>query len=571
MSGDIDRRGRYPTAVLFALFLAVQFASHLPLLRLPYFWDEAGYYVPAARDLLLQGTLIPHSTPSNAHPPMVMAYLALAWKVLGYSPLVTRTAMLAVSAFALLGIFRLAQRIANPEVAVASTICTALYPVFFAQSSLAHLDLAAAGLTFWGLLAYVENRRWAMAAWFSCAVLAKETAILAPLALLVWDLIGTVLRGNVREEETVPGAIFRPDGAQQLPTSYPRLAPWAAFLRRFAAPADAVRLSSSSWLLIPLVPLALWYAFHYARTGFVFGNPEFFRYNVKATMQPLRIVLALGLRLWQVVGYLNLYFLTLAATLAMWLPALRDHGEERPRIALDVQFSFLAVIAAYVIAMAVVGGAVLARYMLPVVPLVIIVFASTLRRRVRLWRGVVAIVALAFVAALFVNPPYGFSIEDNLAYRDYILLHQHAEDFVEARYPMARVLTAWPASDELSRPYLGYVTRPMRVFRIENFTVEQLMAASDLRSNFDVALVFSTKYEPPHPWFERWRAWQRWKTEFFGYHRDVPPAAAAQILGGRLVYNDTRQGQWVGVIEMEQVEEARTERRSFFTTETRRH
>jgi len=138
------------------------------------------------------------------------------------------------------------------------------------------------------------------------------------------------------------------------------------------------------------------------------------------------------------------------------------------------------------------------------------------------------------------------------------LLHQHAEDFVEARYPMSRVLTAWPASDELARPYLGYVTRPMRVFRIEDFTVEHLMAASDLRTNFDVALVFSTKYEPPHSWFERWRTWQRWKTEFFGYHRDLPPAAAAQILGGRLVYSEVRHGQWIGVIEMEPVEEAQT-------------
>ena len=105
-------------------------ALHAPLLRLPYFWDEAGYYVPAARDLLLHGTLIPRSTPSNAHPPLVMAYLALAWKLLGYSPWVTRTAMLGVAAFSLLGVFRLAQRVANTEVAVASAVCTALYPGF---------------------------------------------------------------------------------------------------------------------------------------------------------------------------------------------------------------------------------------------------------------------------------------------------------------------------------------------------------------------------------------------------------------------------------------------------------
>jgi hypothetical protein len=557
VAGEIDRRRRYSTAFVFALFFLVLFALHVPMLRLPYFWDEAGYYIPAARDLLLTGTLIPYSTPSNAHPPLVMTYLALLWKAIGYAPAVTRTAMLAAAAFSLLGIFRLAQRVANTEVAVAAAICTALYPVFFSQSSLAHLDLAAAGLTFWGLFAYVENRRWATVLWFSLAALAKETAVLAPLALCAWELFGILLKldvGKEQDRETTSQSVFRPAGAQRFPISHPRLSPWAALLRRFAAlPGDSIPLFLPGRLLLPLIPLALWYAFHYARTGFVFGNPEFFRYNVQNTMQPLRVLLALGLRFWQVVGYLNLYFLTLAAMLAMWLPPLHDNGEERHRISLHVQFSFLAVIAAYVIAMAVVGGAVLARYMLPVIPLAIILFVSTLRRRVRLWRGVVAIVALTFVAALFVNPPYGFSIEDNLAYRDYIVLHQHAEDFVEARYPMARVLTAWPASDELTRPYLGYVTRPMRVVRIEDFTVEHLMAASDLGSQFDVALVFSTKYEPAHPWFEHWQTWRRWKTEFFGYHRDVSPTAAAQILGGRLVYSDIRDGQWVGVIEMEQV------------------
>jgi Dolichyl-phosphate-mannose-protein mannosyltransferase len=502
-------------------------ALHAPLLRLPYFWDEAGYYVPAARDLLLTGSLIPHSTVSNAHPPLVMAYLALWWKVAGFAPVVTRTAMLLAASFALLGVFRLAQSVANSEVAVATTILTAIYPVFFAQSSLVHLDLAAAGFTFWALSAYFRERGWEVALWFSLAGLTKETAILAPLALLAWNVLSSLL--PVRNQ------------GLSLPRS-----------------------GRNRALLLPLLPLAAWYAFHRWRTGFVFGNPEFFRYNVQATIHPVRVLLALLVRLWQSFGYFHLLMLTLAALLAMWLPAIRDRDGERPRIAVPVQLAMLAVILAYICAMALVGGAELARYMLPVVPLVILISASTLWRRVRLWRGVIAIVALMFVAGWFINPPYGFAPEDNLAYRDYVRLHQHAEEFLEGRYPMARVLTAWPASDELTRPYLGYVTRPMQVVRIENFAIEQLESAADLhsgaaRSDFEVALVFSTKYEPAHPLLEHWRRWQEWKTRFFDYHRDLPPAAAAQILGGNLVYTETRNGQWVGVIEIEQIVDARNQ------------
>src|SRR6202007_3383103 len=127
---------------------------------------------------LLGGSVIPHSSPSNAHPPLVLAWLALVWKVAGFTPLVTRMAMLAVAAFALLGVFRLAARVANFPVAVAATACTALYPVMFAQSSLAHVDMAAAGLTFWGLNSYVAGRARGTALWFSLAALAKETAVL---------------------------------------------------------------------------------------------------------------------------------------------------------------------------------------------------------------------------------------------------------------------------------------------------------------------------------------------------------------------------------------------------------
>jgi hypothetical protein len=120
---------------------------------------------------------------------------------------------------------------------------------------------------------------------------------------------------------------------------------------------------------------------------------------------------------------------------------------------------------------------------------------------------------------------------------------------------MARVLTAWPASDEISRPWLGYITRPMRVVRVENFSIDEVLAAAS-RSNYQVALVFSTKYEPGPAVWDHWRAWTELKTRFFGFHRDLPPAAVAQILGGHIVFSEQRPGQWVAVIEMDRVEEA---------------
>lgn len=517
--GDSDSRTVH-SALIFGFIFFVILLSHLQLLHLPYFWDEAGYYIPAARDLWLTGTLIPHSTPSNAHPPLVMAYLSFIWQVAGFSPMVTRTAMVLVAAFTLTGLFRLAEGVANFEIAAASTLCVAIYPVFFVQSSLAQLDLAAAGAIFWGLRAYFREH-WAIAIiWFSLAALAKETAILIPTALFLWELAGWLLR----RWKAWPEDLF---------------VPWRGW--------------KSLMLVVSAIPLAAWYAYHYSRTGHVFGNPEFFRYNVQATMSPLRIVLALLMRLWQMFGYMNLWLLTAAAVLAMWRPPLIDrHSSQsipRDRISLRVQLAFLAIAAFYAVAMAIVGGAVLARYMIPVMPLVVILLVSTLRRRIRMWRWIVALTVVAFGVALFVNPPYGFTLEDNLAYRDYILLHREAEHLLEIRYPGARILTAWPASDEISQPFLGYVSRPFHVARLENFSQEQLMTVAG-RHDVDVALIFSTKYRPPSSLLENWQAWQRVKARFFGYHRDLQPEAALRFLGGEAVDVQFRKGQWIAVIDL---------------------
>src|SRR5437868_6282368 len=104
---------------VFALIFTAIFLLHAPLLRLPYFWDEAGYYIPAAYDFYQHGRLIPESTLSNAHPPLLMIYLAAWWKLFGYATWVTRAAMLLVAAFAVLQVYRLAERVSGRSVAIA--------------------------------------------------------------------------------------------------------------------------------------------------------------------------------------------------------------------------------------------------------------------------------------------------------------------------------------------------------------------------------------------------------------------------------------------------------------------
>src|SRR5580692_12799952 len=109
---------RLPIFLFPAALALIVFLAHLPYLGLPYFWDELGQFVPAALDILRDGAWIPHSTVPNAHPPGVMAYLALIWRAAGYSITATRLAMLALAAAAVVFTYMLGERLAGRAPAI---------------------------------------------------------------------------------------------------------------------------------------------------------------------------------------------------------------------------------------------------------------------------------------------------------------------------------------------------------------------------------------------------------------------------------------------------------------------
>lgn len=493
---------------IFPVIFIVIFLLHGALLRLPFFWDEAGFYVPAAYDLAHEHTLIPKSTMDTGHPPLPAAYLAFWFSLSGWKPAVARTAQLLLAAFALTNVFFLARRLAGDGVAVASTIATALYPIFFVQSSLTHADMMAAAFSLWGIRTAIEKQRWTSQLAFSFAVVSKETAIITPLALLVWELLR-------RENGSVRARLFR------------------------AAP-----------YLVPLLPLLGWLAYHHHATGRFFGSPEFYRYNVAAAITPLRFVLALALRLWHLFGTMNMLPLTAAMIAAMMFPPVVDATGERPRIAIPVQLQFALIMLAHLVTFSLLGGALLTRYLLPAYPLLIIIAMSTLRRRITNWQWPASVMIIFFVLALFFDPPYRIAPEDNLTYRDFIELHARAAHFLEQHEDGATVLTAWPATDELAKPYLGYVKRSFPLVQVRDFTASEMMKARNMRSQYQVAYLFSTKYEGS-TWFHA-ALWDRLNTRYFDYHQDVSPEIAAELLGGKPVYIARKKAEWVEIIEMEQ-------------------
>ena len=513
----------FPLWMVFSVIFAALYASHFSLLRLPYYWDEAGYYIPAAWDFFRTGSLIPSTTLSNAHPPLPSVYLAIWWKLSGYYPEVTREAVLIVASFGLLAVWRLAQRVsASGVVAFWTVVLTALYPVWFAQSTLAHADIFAAAFSLWGIVCSLPDsgrRPWLAMLYFMAAVLSKETAIVIPATL---------------------AAIHAVEGF------------------RAGQPERAQRWREAAWLMACVLPLLGWYGWHYAKTGFVFGNPEFLKYNAEANLSPLRFSAAFGHRLLHLTAHMNMFVPALLTIAALMLnPRLDRDGNERAGLSNAVLWRIVCVLLGNALLFSVLGGALLTRYLLPMYPLILLVAVSTFARRVPFWQSLAMLSAAAFIAGLFINPPYRFAPEDNFEYARVIRLHKAGIVQLNKLFPGSTVLSAWPVTDELTKPELGYVKTSYQVYKLEDFAQSEIARAADDPGGYSSALVFSTKYDPSSPLLSLGRRSQALDERYFGLHHDMSPEAIAIRLHGSLFWTREDHNQWIALIRFNRQFEAR--------------
>lgn len=482
----IERRNSLLVSTGLALFVLL---SHLAFLKLPFYWDELGQFVPASLDLFRRGAWIPVSTVANVHPPGVMAYLAAVWMVTGYSIAATRLAMVALAAVGTIVALRLAVRLGLPLHAGALAAgFLALSPLFFAQSMMVTLDTPAMVLFSLALLLFLEERIRAAAVACAALVLVKETGLVAAAWFGAWL--------------------------------------WIEQRRR-----DAL------WFLLPFAPLAIWLIALHWQTGYLFGSAAFTQYNVRYPLDPVRLSLAILRRL---------YYLFIAG--GHWIGVIAVGIALRGTRLFRTRAWHIAggLAAANVLLVSVLGGAVLERYLAPVLPILYIAFAAAFWRYPPRWRILSAgMLAAALLLANFVNPPYPFPYENNLAFTDFVRLDVQAAAYLESHFPNAKIAAMFPLASALRRPDFGYVRRPLHIREIPDFRVANVTQLA--RENVEVLVLYSETWDPLGLMQNK-----QW-TNFLRRHYDYePPVDAHQLrvlLGAQTVARWTRRGQWVEIYQ----------------------
>lgn len=476
---------------LFFAFGVIVYAAHFSYLRLPFFWDELGQFVPAALDILHDNAWIPHSATPNIHPPGVMTYLAGIWRVFGYSIAATRTAMLLLATFGLLFTFLLAQRLCEGLGGIPALFAVLLLlcdPLFYTQAMMAQLDMPAMVFCVIALVLFFEDRHRAAAMACTAAVLSKETSVLLPL-------IFTVIL--FRERRLKEHALY---------------------------------------YAIPFFTLAVWLLALWGATGTPFGNAGFEHYNVGYSLHPVRVVMAFMRRFY----YLFVDNFRWVGTVVIFLAWRRFRTYSTRPWRITMLFA-----AAHIVLVSLLGGAELERYLMPVLPIFYIAVAAGLST-VPQWTRNVGLLAMCggLITGLFVNPVFPFPYEDNLAMADFVELQQTAAQYLESSHSDKTVYTAWPLTAALRRPEFGYVQHPLKTHETEDLRYSTLSKLDP--NSVDVLVMYSRTWVPK--WgVLRWAGIARFLAQFYDYEPQMTMEQCRTVLGLVREQRWDQRGQWIEV------------------------
>jgi hypothetical protein len=179
-----------------------------------------------------------------------------------------------------------------------------------------------------------------------------------------------------------------------------------------------------------------------------------------------------------------------------------------------------------------------------VLPILYIAFAAAIWQLAPRWRTLsAASLAAALLLANFVNPPYPFPWENNLAFTDFVRLDVEAAQYLETRFPTARIATMFPLASAYRRPEFGYVHRPLNIREISDFRASNVAPLA--RENVEVFVLYSGTWDPMG--LMQNAAWTEFLRRYYDYEPPVDATQMRVLVGAQPVARWTRGGQWVEI------------------------
>lgn len=388
-------------------------------LDLPFFWDEADVYAPGARWVAEHGLNV---TPgvfdddySRGHPPLFYLLAGAAFLLFGVSTTVAHLVVLPFTVLALACTYLLGAWTFRREVGLAAALLLATTPLFLSIGNMLLPEMPLTGLSALALVCLARGRLVPAVLLGVAMVWIKETGIFTAAAIGV----GVLVEQHARRK----------------------------------LDARAIALAT-----VPLWALGAFFVWQKVYAGyFVFPHHANLFADRPLDLENLATVWP-SLLLWH-----GRWVLALGACLAVGLGARRIEDPRR-RAVVAACLSLVLFNAIFFTKMF-----WLERYALPAHPGLLVVLcgllfeglrrlAPRLRQTVR-WA---AVAMVAFLGMVGLCAPTAHDAEEHgFAYADVIATHRAAfGSLVDADEP---VLTAWPMTVELERPWLGYVDAPRLV------------------------------------------------------------------------------------------------------------
>lgn len=416
---DIGRY-KYDIAIFFLFFIVI-FIAKFNTLNTPYYWDEMGWTSAAywLSDVNLLRSVPGFHDPTTfwGHPPALHVSLAALFKLFGESIWLSHLLILCFSFLGVYFTYLLGSFFYGRKAGIFSALFLFFTAIYFAQSGMFLGDIPVTAL---GVMSIYFALRKKYIPYLVCAVymiLIKETAIAVVFSLLVYMFLTKrpITKYMLKEvlKYSIPMFVITAFFISQKITTGKFCCIYPFKFELFELEPGLVFRQSvliTEWLFF--------YQYRYIFTLLIFLNLIIY----KTSRSRKELLLFFPMFIFSCYSFSFLYFLP--------------------------------------------------RYLLPAFPYFYIIGAWSLVELIkskRLQTAVGAIIIALQIYSLSGTISYG-NYEWNMKYLDVVKMHETMCEYIEKEFPYARVLTVFPHTQELSRPDLGYVNRPLMVYQFKGDT-----------------------------------------------------------------------------------------------------